>query len=340
MATMKPDTMSSNSDAVITVREPVDALRGHTAPSVVDTPASTSKHYQIGGEQQPVDRRNQLTSVRIDPRVVRCDPTAVGPIHKVDTAGPVHKVDTAGPIHKVDTAGPIHKFDTAGPIHKVDTIVAHRDNPLASKGRQLLTTFPKCDPNLTRSDPLVTRTDPAVTVTITVSSGHSSEDEDRETLKNRNAQSRSSLPPRNHCGRHVSGDGGHDQLHRPPQSFPTIYRSDTKNSEPILTDARILADIGNDASLYGHGATHVTSCGNMTSPLHEQQAKTYNGSSTTTFLKDQIVSFFQVSDNKLAMKLFGNKNALLKEKLRQKSSGHWVIHPCSNFRSVEKIYTQ
>lgn len=55
-------------------------------------------------------------------------------------------------------------------------------------------------------------------------------------------------------------------------------------------------------------------------------------SSAGTFLKDQIVSFFQVSDNKLALKLFGNKNALQKEKLRQKAAGNWVIHPCSNFR--------
>jgi len=55
-------------------------------------------------------------------------------------------------------------------------------------------------------------------------------------------------------------------------------------------------------------------------------------SSAGTFLKDQIVSFFQVSDNKLALKLFGNKNALQKEKLRQRAAGNWVIHPCSNFR--------
>ena len=54
--------------------------------------------------------------------------------------------------------------------------------------------------------------------------------------------------------------------------------------------------------------------------------------SATDYLKDQIISFFQPSDNKLAMKLFGNKNALDREKLRQKEAGNWVIHPCSNFR--------
>jgi len=38
------------------------------------------------------------------------------------------------------------------------------------------------------------------------------------------------------------------------------------------------------------------------------------------------------------MKLFGNKNALLKEKLRQKAVGKWVIHPCSNFRLELSFY--
>lgn len=57
-----------------------------------------------------------------------------------------------------------------------------------------------------------------------------------------------------------------------------------------------------------------------------------NKSSPTSFLKEQIISFFQPSDNKLAMKLFGNKNSLQREKMRHKRVGNWVIHPCSNFR--------
>ena len=55
-------------------------------------------------------------------------------------------------------------------------------------------------------------------------------------------------------------------------------------------------------------------------------------STNSSFLKDQVVSFFQPSDNKLAIKLFGNQNALNREKLRQKQAGHWIIHPCSSFR--------
>ena len=49
-------------------------------------------------------------------------------------------------------------------------------------------------------------------------------------------------------------------------------------------------------------------------------------------IREQIMALFQVSDNKLSMKLFGNKSAVMKEKLRQKAAGNWVIHPCSTFR--------
>lgn len=56
------------------------------------------------------------------------------------------------------------------------------------------------------------------------------------------------------------------------------------------------------------------------------------GDTKPSFMKCQIELLFQPSDNKLAMKLFGSKKALMKERLRQKESGHWIIHPCSNFR--------
>lgn len=54
--------------------------------------------------------------------------------------------------------------------------------------------------------------------------------------------------------------------------------------------------------------------------------------STSSYLKEQFFAFFQPSDNKLAMKLFGSKSALNKEKKRQQQHGKWIIHPCSSFR--------
>ncbi|CAE1287924.1 HCN2 [Acanthosepion pharaonis] len=91
------------------------------------------------------------------------------------------------------------------------------------------------------------------------------------------------------------------------------------------SDARVQF-IGDDTSLYGTPKEELLPC-------REENVTVENTkSSPTTFLKDQIYSFFQPSDNKLAMKLFGNKNALYKEKMRHKRVGNWVIHPCSNFR--------
>lgn len=55
---------------------------------------------------------------------------------------------------------------------------------------------------------------------------------------------------------------------------------------------------------------------------------------SSNFLRNQLASWFQPTDNRLAMKLFGSKKALVKERIRQKTAGHWVIHPCSSFRCV------
>ncbi len=41
---------------------------------------------------------------------------------------------------------------------------------------------------------------------------------------------------------------------------------------------------------------------------------------------------FDIWDNRLALKLFGNRRGILKEEERLKNCPHWVIHPCSKFR--------
>ncbi|KAI5707905.1 hypothetical protein M8J77_012269 [Diaphorina citri] len=58
----------------------------------------------------------------------------------------------------------------------------------------------------------------------------------------------------------------------------------------------------------------------------------HDGAAKQSFIRNQLQALFQPTDNKLAMKLFGSKKALMKERIRQKASGHWVIHPCSSFR--------
>jgi len=51
-------------------------------------------------------------------------------------------------------------------------------------------------------------------------------------------------------------------------------------------------------------------------------------------IREKLMSWFQASDNKLAMKLYRNHNALMRERLRQREANNWVIHPCSDFRYV------
>ncbi|KAM7537999.1 hypothetical protein Aperf_G00000061359 [Anoplocephala perfoliata] len=65
---------------------------------------------------------------------------------------------------------------------------------------------------------------------------------------------------------------------------------------------------------------------------HVEELCDPNKQSTSSYLKEQFFAFFQPSDNKLAMKLFGSKSALNKEKRRQQQHGKWIIHPCSSFR--------
>lgn len=99
---------------------------------------------------------------------------------------------------------------------------------------------------------------------------------------------------------------------------PFLHRSGAFNSSAYL---------GDETSLYGTPKEQLSPP--RDGGLEHQKSV---ATSTSNFLRDQIISFFQPSDNKLAMKLFGNKNALMREKMRQKAAGNWVIHPCSNFR--------
>ena len=65
------------------------------------------------------------------------------------------------------------------------------------------------------------------------------------------------------------------------------------------------------------------------SRVHSTSSRTANRSASVRY---HIEAFFEVSDNRLAMKLFGSRRALDKEKERQQNVESWVIHPCSKFR--------
>ncbi|XP_065166645.1 potassium/sodium hyperpolarization-activated cyclic nucleotide-gated channel 2 isoform X10 [Atheta coriaria] len=99
----------------------------------------------------------------------------------------------------------------------------------------------------------------------------------------------------------------------------------------------LIADfLSNDMNYKGSGKVHfgVDDVSLYGTPK-EEPGPTPLGSTEAgkqSFLKNQLQALFQPTDNKLAMKLFGSKKALMKERIRQKAAGHWVIHPCSSFR--------
>ncbi|XP_061172931.1 potassium/sodium hyperpolarization-activated cyclic nucleotide-gated channel 3-like isoform X2 [Saccostrea echinata] len=134
------------------------------------------------------------------------------------------------------------------------------------------------------------------------------------------------------------------------KTMPCLPKCSNRPTNPAITitiesdDESIYSDYLNPDVNYKNDVNHVHFVGDDTSlygtpkeellPPTGDSASTdqYNKTSPTSFLKEQIISFFQPSDNKLAMKLFGNENSLRKEKMRHKRVGNWVIHPCSNFR--------
>ena len=156
-------------------------------------------------------------------------------------------------------------------------------------------------------------------------------------------------PPRRHPG-HVSPPPEFDANARNPTITITMNEDDNNNADD--DDGGHSDDFSNDddEDFVGHhlkqdghfnfeaNHTPMQFIGDNTSLFGMNKDEVIDiepsksGTSTTNYLKDQLVAFFQPSDNKLAMKLFGNRNALLKEKMRQKATGNWVIHPCSDFR--------
>uniref|UniRef100_A0ABD2VSL8 Cyclic nucleotide-binding domain-containing protein n=1 Tax=Trichogramma kaykai TaxID=54128 RepID=A0ABD2VSL8_9HYME len=100
----------------------------------------------------------------------------------------------------------------------------------------------------------------------------------------------------------------------------------------LITD--FLGDAGNDMNYKGSGKVHfgVDDVSLYGTPKEELGPGLPGQEVKQSFIKNQLQALFQPTDNKLAMKLFGSKKALMKERIRQKAAGHWVIHPCSSFR--------
>lgn len=112
-----------------------------------------------------------------------------------------------------------------------------------------------------------------------------------------------------------------------PSGKEEEFNADGLQTKECISQTQF-TNLGDDMCLYGMTKDKMAISGKDAMNSTAVNMASINGN----YLKDQLISFFQVSDNRLAMKLFGNKNALMREKMRQKAAGNWVIHPCSNFR--------
>ncbi|XP_043231625.1 potassium/sodium hyperpolarization-activated cyclic nucleotide-gated channel 3-like isoform X4 [Amphibalanus amphitrite] len=129
----------------------------------------------------------------------------------------------------------------------------------------------------------------------------------------------------------AEGNGASDSLVTAADDSELV--SDYISPEMNYREQKVrIQSLTDEGSLYGtpreevqHGVPLATVSSPPTSPTAHYEPK-------QGFIRYQLSNLFQPTDNKLAMKLFGSKKALMKERIRQKAAGHWIIHPCSNFR--------
>ena len=149
-----------------------------------------------------------------------------------------------------------------------------------------------------------------------------------------------------------------DQPNVPMQTIPnrtTIRLSLPIRSNNVVNDLSTMNISSNEFTLPTNPPIRVSiepQTNQPTNSIHDDDIcpnpTTHSNNSTTTSNQDKInvdpsfkgtstiVNYFmdllKPSDNKLAMKLYGSRKGLLKERMRQQRAGHCIIHPCSNFR--------
>ncbi|XP_023333730.1 potassium/sodium hyperpolarization-activated cyclic nucleotide-gated channel 3, partial [Eurytemora carolleeae] len=112
------------------------------------------------------------------------------------------------------------------------------------------------------------------------------------------------------------------------------YQMGTDRVSPGTTEpsskVHFSTERADDVSLYGTPKEEVPP--QPTSPMARNSVSSDTKSQSSGWVRSQLQNIFAPTDNKLAMKLFGSKKALMQERVRQKAAGHWIIHPCSSFR--------
>ncbi|GAA54823.1 potassium/sodium hyperpolarization-activated cyclic nucleotide-gated channel 4 [Clonorchis sinensis] len=138
-------------------------------------------------------------------------------------------------------------------------------------------------------------------------------------------------------GRGISADNVSNKFNNRSTQVPSVQlsidQSSVSNSPRFNHGQQYLSEGTRDKHVAANNLNVSLSPGaGLTDVSYAEQGTEGAKQSTSSYLKEQFQAFFQPADNKLGMKLFGSKNALLKEKRRQVQQGKWVIHPCSSFR--------
>jgi len=124
---------------------------------------------------------------------------------------------------------------------------------------------------------------------------------------------------------------------KPPNSAPCGLLATTSSNPqiPAVLDTLLQKPSAHKPSLQPDESKPANRAGKRRNFhwLHDMDVEGDRGTCMMT-IREKIMSLFQPSDNKLAMNLFGNRNAVMKERLRQRAANNWVIHPCSYFRYV------
>ncbi|XP_025420254.1 potassium/sodium hyperpolarization-activated cyclic nucleotide-gated channel 1 isoform X2 [Sipha flava] len=89
---------------------------------------------------------------------------------------------------------------------------------------------------------------------------------------------------------------------------------------------------GMDAASRGSSSQHAAVEGGGAATYDGKHRQSQPHRQPRTGVLARLHTVFEPSMNRLSMKIYGSKKAVVKERLRQRSLGVWVIHPCSKFR--------
>jgi len=127
-------------------------------------------------------------------------------------------------------------------------------------------------------------------------------------------------------------------FHTPPGRWSPLATTSPTRRRPITIDDSESPPVPITDTTTAKSSNPTTAVPLSNTCIHRPSLRNTCGQ----YVREQLLSFSQPSDNRLSMKLFGSKNAFVREKLRRTAAASsstgssWLIHPCSNFRLVHE----